>query len=136
VSLFDEWEARWGIKPGWSHVGDGWVPLLEKLCTDLKATGFKEFDQVAQVKEKFGTLRVYFDCGLEPEQWVLVEAAERKSATICEDCGAPGEPRHGGWIRTLCSIHAALAPAPASCTEQFEATKPDNSAPAEPEEKP
>ena len=33
---------------------------------------------------------------------VLIEEAETKSSTICEECGQPGEYRPGGWVRTLC----------------------------------
>ena len=40
-------------------------------------------------------------CGTE-EMYDLIEEAETKSATICEDCGKPGKLRSGGWIRTLC----------------------------------
>jgi hypothetical protein len=27
------------------------------------------------------------------------------SYTICEECGAPGKLRGGGWMRTLCDKH-------------------------------
>ena len=31
--------------------------------------------------------------------------AESWAACSCEICGAPGERREGGWIRTLCDTH-------------------------------
>ena len=57
-----------------------------------------------QVKEKFGTLRFYFTGSREFD--ALVEMAEELSATTCEECGAFGSLREGGWIRTLCDTHA------------------------------
>jgi hypothetical protein len=58
--------------------------------------------RASQVKEKFGTLRFYMDHGCE-EIWQHISQAERESAVTCEDCGAYGEIREGGWIRTLCN---------------------------------
>lgn len=65
-----------------------------------------EVQQVAldQVKEKFGTLRFYYTGGDEHISG-MVRMAESMSAVTCEDCGAPGKSRNGGWIRTLCDIH-------------------------------
>lgn len=59
---------------------------------------------VTQVKEKFGTLRFYYEGG---DEYIsgLVSMAESMSAVTCEKCGAPGKQRHGGWIRTLCDTH-------------------------------
>jgi hypothetical protein len=37
----------------------------------------------------------------------MITMAESMSAILCEECGAPGERRHGGWIRTLCDEHEA-----------------------------
>lgn len=79
--------------------GDGWEPLLRKLCEKLKALDFK--GNVVQVKEKFGTLRFYAD-GMTDEQYKAVHEAEYKSEITCEACGQPGKLRSGGWIRTLC----------------------------------
>ena len=64
-------------------------------------------DQVVaiQVKEKFGTLRFYYNGG---DDFIngLERMAESMSAVICEECGNPGKSRSGGWIRTLCDKHA------------------------------
>lgn len=54
-----------------------------------------------QIKEKFGTLRVYSSGGDEFCSGVIA-MAESMSAITCEDCGVPGKAREGGWIRTLC----------------------------------
>jgi len=90
--------------------GDGWYELIDELSAALEAEIVKlkesgipteQLPVAAQVKEKFGGLRCYVDNATE-EMYKLIEAAEEKSFTICEYCGAPGKVRPGGWIRTLC----------------------------------
>lgn len=61
--------------------------------------------EALQVKEKFGALRVYLN-RTEPTVAAYVTFAEAMSACTCEECGAPGRRRSGGWIRTLCDTHA------------------------------
>ncbi len=60
---------------------------------------------VNQVKEKFGTLRFYYSGG---DAYIdgLVAMAESMSEVTCEECGAPGRVRRGGWLRCLCDTHA------------------------------
>jgi hypothetical protein len=57
-----------------------------------------------QIKEKFGTLRFYYQGG---DDYIrgLESMADSMSARICEDCGKPGKKTTGGWIRTLCEEH-------------------------------
>ena len=75
-----------------SCVGPGWAGLVEEAYNALPPGS-----TIEQVKEKFGGLRFY------AVPWVeAITEIEDRSLTICEDCGAPGEPRKGGWIRTLC----------------------------------
>lgn len=59
---------------------------------------------VAQIKEKFGTLRFYYQGG-DNKIAGMVCMAESLSERVCEVCGSPGEPRGGGWIKTLCEDH-------------------------------
>lgn len=59
---------------------------------------------VSQVKEKFGTLRFYYNGGDDIIDG-MVRMAEAMSAVTCEECGAPGRQRSDGWIRTLCDHH-------------------------------
>jgi hypothetical protein len=58
----------------------------------------------SQVKEKYGTLRFYYDGGDERISG-MVTLAEGMSAVTCEQCGSPGKIRNGGWIQTLCETH-------------------------------
>lgn len=58
---------------------------------------------VAQIKEKFGTLRFYVD-GDVPERLAdAISAAEHVSTFVCETCGQPGSERcPTGWVYTAC----------------------------------
>lgn len=59
---------------------------------------------VAQVKEKFGGLRFYYDGGDEAIR-EYVSMAEAMSYITCEECGAPGSRSDGGWIKVVCYEH-------------------------------
>lgn len=92
----------WGIE-----FQKGWYELLYNLCTELVKIDKEVY--FVQLKEKFGQLRAYTS-GVSSENYDkihdLIEEAENKSATICEDCGKPGELRNDlSWIRTLCQDH-------------------------------
>ena len=57
--------------------------------------------QFVQVKEKFGTLRIYTN-GFDDYTDGVISMAESMSACTCEVCGIPGRQTTGGWVRTLC----------------------------------
>lgn len=97
------------IPPRWGQyisVGDGWMKIVIDLDAEL-AKLYPDYE-IHQVKEKFGTLRFYCDVPYYDEDGnrtpasYLIDEAEGKSATTCEECGGPGEPRYGGWVKTLC----------------------------------
>jgi hypothetical protein len=97
---------------GWPWIGDGWRELLQRACVRIQAAvqadgGSFKF---SQIKEKYGTARLYWDGGLSPEAAVRVEEAidlaEARSATTCEVCGDPGRLYGGGWLTTRCARHA------------------------------
>jgi len=119
MTPFEAWVDRWSIGPGMNDRGDrysgfdgsvglGWIPILDDLAADLYALGWT--GKVAQIKEKFGTLRFYLDGGTEA-LYERVSQAEQLSAVTCEVCGAPGELRGGGWLKTLCDSCAQGRPA-------------------------
>lgn len=57
--------------------------------------------QIEQIKEKFGTLRLYASGG-DTGTRAIVGFAEAISGRICEETGAPGKGvSRGGWCRTL-----------------------------------
>ena len=61
-----------------------------------------QMPSILQMKEKFGTLRVYAIGGAGVHE--LIEFAELMSAVTCETCGAPGTVRVSkrSWIKTRC----------------------------------
>ena len=109
-------------------VGEGWWPIIESLCYSINAhvkwrndtrarlLNDNPYDNVipdevpqvviAQIKEKFGGLRFYYEGGDETVRG-MVTMAESWAARTCETCGKPGKSRSGGWIRTLCDEHEA-----------------------------
>ena len=97
----------WGFE-----CGNGWFNILNQLCNNIqhhidwnnKKEEVVPQVVVQQVKEKFGTLRFYYEGG---DDYIsgLVSMAESMSGVTCEQCGDPGTGRTGGWIRTLCDKH-------------------------------
>lgn len=93
-------------------VGKGWWHIIETLCANIQShidwANRKEqvVPQVvvAQVKEKFGGLRFYYDGG-DDNVHGMVRLAEAWADSSCETCGDKGKHRSGGWIRTLCDVH-------------------------------
>ena len=115
----------WGFE-----CGDGWFNILDQLMGNIQhhidwnnqnfEKGYKQYKQVSQVtldqvKEKFGTLRFYYSGG-DDEISGMVRMAESMSSVVCEECGAPGQRRGGGWIYTACDTHTK----PEHLTEQEE----------------
>ena len=104
-------------KYGGFACGEGWWPIIEKLCANIQhhtdwwnknreTRPVVEQVVVAQIKEKFGGLRFYYDGGDEQIRG-MVQMAEAWADSSCETCGAPGKRRDGGWIKTLCDHHEA-----------------------------
>jgi hypothetical protein len=89
-------------------------------------TGF----EVAQIKEKFGSLNFYYDIedDITDEQreaiHKLVRNAENYSLHICEVCGDLGFLRTKGWYQTLCTKHAKPHQYCPNEMEEFRKTKP------------
>ena len=102
-------------------VGAGWWPIIEKLCANIQhhtdwwnknreTRPVVEQVVVAQIKEKFGGLRFYYEGGDDKIRG-MVRMAEAWASHACEECGAPGALGGKGWIRTLCPTHRAEADA-------------------------
>ncbi|MFY1664385.1 hypothetical protein [Pseudomonas sp. Pseu.R1] len=88
----------------------GWLGLIETLCEQVAQVKLPQGTKgirFVQIKEKFGTLRVYY-VGGDTEVAAYVSAAEALSQKVCEECGGPGRLiSSGGWMRTRCSNHEA-----------------------------
>lgn len=92
--------------------GEGWYPLIEELFDKIQElvninSEYSDLE-VVQVKEKFGTLRVYLNY-YYPEIENLINEYEEKSAHICEVCGRKGKVCvHNFWYKTVCRWHDFL----------------------------
>ena len=103
---------RFAGRYGGFAVGAGWYPILEILCSNIQHhLDWKNREslvvpqvEVDQIKEKFGGLRFYYTGG-DDEISGMVRMAEAWADVACEECGAAGKRRNGGWIRTLCDKH-------------------------------
>jgi len=94
--------------------GRGWLNLIRGMCqdlTELYQSKGKEVNLVpSQIKEKFGTLRLYIDFPFDEEPDDELRSAVRQilskweeaSVTVCENCGNEGSLRRGSWLQTLC----------------------------------
>lgn len=112
------------IAKGWIQSIDcdaGWDWILEDLNAKLKYLDFNY--KINQIKEKFGTLRFYYEPQLTKEVVLdlmddAVTIAEQLSASTCEICGnssrcaiasrgvkydqTVGIKYNDGWYKTLC----------------------------------
>lgn len=108
---------------GFPAVGDGWRDLLERALARFTLTLRAEPPEadigIVQIKEKYGTLRLYYDCSSVSERALaaieeVVDLAEARSACTCEHCGNEGELHvRGDWYATCCRDHAQGEPIPA-----------------------
>lgn len=99
-----------------NHVGRGWHSILMRAHAEL-VTVLPNY-QVEQVKEKYGTLRLYLGVYFDPvtgelgiareigaRVGAIVQAAEEESSRTCEVCGEPGSMTGEAWLKTLCPDH-------------------------------
>ncbi len=111
--------------------GLGWYEIIDRIMAAILEAGFDpERDEIQQIKEKFGTLRVYVSCdarqdasdesqnfqtGDRFERILSAIKANDTSGKTCEECGKPGRLLvSAGWWSTRCPEHAnadALPPA-------------------------
>lgn len=89
---------------------DGWFNIIRSMCeaieNHLKRQDPRPEYEFVQIKEKFGTLRVY---GNGHDEYIagVIRMAENMSAVTCEVTGRPGRLRKKGfWYRTLCEEQA------------------------------
>lgn len=100
-ALLERIPDGWGR---WISCDPGWYPILARLEERLS-----ELDpdyEVNQIKEKFGTLRFYWE-GDHQQGDAIVEEAEAESARTCELCGDPGHLHiRGRRLKTVCDACA------------------------------
>jgi hypothetical protein len=89
---------------------DGWFHIIRSMCNAIESHLNSMKDpldyEFVQIKEKFGTLRVY-DNAHDDFISGVIRMAENMSAVTCEVTGLPGRLRRkGSWYRTLCDEQA------------------------------
>lgn len=95
---------------------EGWAKLCEDLCAELKVilekANYTEDYKLAQVKEKYGSLR-WYDNGVPNIIWEeyskIIRKYEELSFRTCCICGAPATKISRGWICPFCD----------KCAEKF-----------------
>lgn len=110
----------------------GWKTIVED-CLTLMLGGYQWYDKalddydavpgnyikILQIKEKFGSLRIYFDIHTEPHNYIgdsmykqvlfkadgIVNYAEMLASKTCQVCGDHGELRTANVLGTYCDDH-------------------------------
>lgn len=83
----------------------GWVGIIERLYERFMMLPEERRPVIVQIKEKFGTLRVYVQT-VDPDVDAPIKIAEAESARACQVCGCRGRMRKiGRWYATLCGVH-------------------------------
>jgi hypothetical protein len=106
-----------GVAQASPECGAGWRALLEHACARIRAAVQADGGsfRATQIKEKYATLRFYWESALSPEADAevdeIIDLAEARSACTCEQCGKPGRPfNRGGWFMTACDEHGKGEP--------------------------
>jgi len=93
----------WGIE-----CGDGWYKIIDKMCEGIQDyVDVMEIKQVEarQVKQKFGSLRVYYS-PFETMIDAIVNEASMLSEITCEECGSKKKVKkytvNQVWISPRC----------------------------------
>jgi hypothetical protein len=80
---------------------DGWFQIIWGMCEKLEK--FNSPVRFMQVKEKYGTLRVYYSGIWSDIDEEIIEQTEKLSETTCEICGNPGKIEvYRGWYKCYC----------------------------------
>jgi hypothetical protein len=102
---------------GYPEVGDGWAIVVVQAvdCIAAVARGAQEDIRIVEVKEKFGTLRIYTNALRSSTAAAAVEdivaLAEARSECTCDICGNEGVLYQSGDVLiTRCAAHGAGAP--------------------------
>jgi hypothetical protein len=93
-------------------VDKGWHKIIYELSKNIQRhIDWKNKDivvvpqvTVAQIKEKWGGLRFYYDGGDDTIDG-MVQMAEVWAQHTCEMCGERATKQTTGWIKTVCDKH-------------------------------
>lgn len=96
-------DGRFGFEclDGWAELLDAAAGLVQQF---VDATGVEQVF-ARQVKEKFGSLRIYL-WNADERAVAIFDLIEGLSASICEECGQPGSiQKRNGWLLCRCPEH-------------------------------
>ncbi len=80
---------------------NGWFELIKETCEKLSLNAPVDF-KFAQIKQKFGSLRIYTNNGNEITNRII-DDAKKESMITCEMCGSKDAIMNKtGYIETLC----------------------------------
>ena len=88
----------WGIPEGWHRL---FYMLCKELRPHIEKAGLLDKFYFTQVKEKYGTMRVYTSC-LPNSVDHMIDLYETFSKYICQNCGEFAKYQTQGWIAHLC----------------------------------
>lgn len=100
------WEGCSSIR---SFELEGWYPMLYEMFRLINQTRKRDSTpfSIRQIKEKFGTLRIYASGSEEHEQ--IISMAEHASSSICAFCSNPGKiDTTSCWHLTRCDAHKGM----------------------------
>jgi hypothetical protein len=89
------------------YVCPGWEQLIRDMLTEIAHNSDRiSAPEFTQIKEKFGTLRVY-GYNISDDEQEILDKYERLSAVTCEVCGKAGTMREKNrWQYVACDEHA------------------------------
>lgn len=105
-----------GRPVGRPQVGDGWAEVVARAIDRIEAVaGNSAVVRISEIKEKYGTLRIYTNVVRDPIMAAVVEEAvalaEARSECTCDVCGALGVLyEQGDVLATRCVAHGDGAP--------------------------
>lgn len=109
-------ELKKKILPGYwpaIDVDEGWYQLV--MDCDRELTQIDPDYKIAQVKQKYGGLRYYFQSSLSGERKAMDDVVAKYEAVAAATCEATGNPgvlmkSEGGWVKTLDPEYASSTP--------------------------
>lgn len=89
-----------------AYVCLGWMQLIQDMLSEIKNLGAEESPVFTDIKDKYGTLRVY-GYNISDEAQDIITKYARLSGETCMTCGAPGKMHvKNKWLYVACAEHA------------------------------
>ncbi len=104
IMCYNREQASRAVRPGWNKLINEFYDELDKWNSE--ESNFNAKVLVHQVKQKYGSLRIYFSPQI-PHLDQLYAKLNKESSTICEICGNNGTYCDKKfWMYVLCEKHA------------------------------